>query len=70
VENGSQKPKGAIPLKKIVNVAEFTEEDKKKHKKLGKASDLGVKIVFKKKYFVEKAYAPPTEEIKDSDDEP
>ena len=36
VENGKEKPKASIPLKKIVNVAEFTEEDQKKYKKLAK----------------------------------
>ena len=58
VENGSNKPKASVPLKKIVTVNEFSEEDQKKYKKLAKANDLGIKLVFKKRYLVEKAYVP------------
>ena len=58
MENGSNKPKASVPLKKIVTVNEFSEEDQKKYKKLAKAYDLGIKLVFKKRYLVEKAYVP------------
>lgn len=44
MESGKEKPKSSIPLKKIVSVAEFTEEDQKKYKKLAKAHDLGIKV--------------------------
>lgn len=37
---------------------EFSEDDQKKYKKLAKANDLGIKIVFKKKYTFNKAYIP------------
>ena len=36
-------------MKKIMGVVEVTEEDQKKYKKLAKAPDLGIKILFKKK---------------------
>jgi hypothetical protein len=41
-----------------MTVNEFSEEDQKKYKKLAKANDLGIKIVFKKKYMFNKAYIP------------
>jgi hypothetical protein len=62
VENGTNKPKASIPLKKIVTVNEFSEEDQKKYKKLAKANDLGIKLVFKKRYLLDKAYVPEDNE--------
>lgn len=57
-------------MKKIVTVNEFSEEDQKKYKKLAKANDLGIKIVFKKKYMVEKAYIPDeNEKMSETDDD-
>ena len=47
----------------------FSEEDQKKYKKLAKANDLGIKIVFKKKYLVNKAYIPEENEQKMSESE-
>lgn len=62
VENGTNKPKASIPLKKIVTVNEFSEDDQKKYKKLAKANDLGIKLVFKKRYLLDKAYVPEDNE--------
>jgi hypothetical protein len=44
LENGTTKPKGSIPLKKIITVSEVSEEDQKKFKKLAKAPDVGMKV--------------------------
>jgi hypothetical protein len=68
VENGTNKPKASVPLKKIVTVNEFSEEDQKKYKKLAKANDLGIKLVFKKRYLVEKAYVPDDDNELDMSD--
>ena len=69
VENGTSKVKASIPLKKIVMVNEFSEEDQKKYKKLAKANDLGIKLVFKKRYQLDKAYVPDDNEQDMSDGE-
>ena len=46
-----------------MTVSEFSEEDQKKYKKLAKANDLGIKLVFKKRYLLEnKAYVPEDNE--------
>ncbi len=44
VEKRTLKPKASIPLKKIMGVVEVSVEDQKKHKKLAKAPDLGIKV--------------------------
>lgn len=49
-----------------MTVSEFSEEDQKKYKKLAKANDLGIKLVFKKRYLLEnKAYVPEDNELLD-----
>lgn len=53
-----------------MTVSEFSEEDQKKYKKLAKANDLGIKLVFKKRYLLEnKAYVPEDNELDMSDGE-
>ena len=46
VEKRTIKPKASIPLKKIMGVVEVSDEDQKKHKKLAKAPDLGIKVSY------------------------
>ena len=58
-----------MPLKKIATVNEFLEEDQKKYKKLAKANDLCIKLVFKKRYLIEKAYVTGANELDMSDGE-
>ena len=41
---GTLKPKAAIPLKRIISVGLVSDEDKKKFKKLDKASDIIFKV--------------------------
>ena len=45
-----------------MTVNEFSEDDQKKYKKLAKANDLGIKLVFKKRYLLDKAYVPEDNE--------
>lgn len=59
------KPKASVPLKKIVSVSEITDDDKKKFKKLTKANDIALKIVFQKKHLVKKEYQPGQDESED-----
>jgi hypothetical protein len=65
VESGTLKPKASIPLKRILSVAEITEDDKKKYKKLSKAPDVAFKIVFSKKHLLKKEYQPGMDDSED-----
>ena len=68
VEKRTTKPKASIPLKKIMGVVEVTEEDQKKYKKLAKAPDLGIKILFKKKYLVNGEYISKAHDFDEDSD--
>ena len=68
VEKRTTKPKASIPLKKIMGVVEVSEEDQKKYKKLAKAPDLGIKILFKKKYLVNSEYISKGQDFDEDSD--
>lgn len=46
----------------------MSEEDQKKYKKLAKAPDLGIKILFKKKYLVNGEYISKGKEFDEDSD--
>jgi len=51
-----------------MGVVEVTEEDQKKYKKLAKAPDLGIKILFKKKYLVNGEYISKAHDFDEDSD--
>ena len=50
-------------------MSEFSKEDQKKYKKLAKANDLGIKLVFKKRYLLENKACVPEDNEQDMSDE-
>ena len=51
-----------------MGVVEVSEEDQKKYKKLAKAPDLGIKILFKKKYLVNGEYISKAHDFDEDSD--
>lgn len=69
IEEGLIKPKQSVPIKRILQVDEIQEEDKKKFKKLAKAPDIAFKVTFPKKYLIKTKEYNPTEDDMEEEEE-